>query len=92
MEKKTNYNWVSQAGLDSVDDMEVVRALELDPKYAYTPAINKVAVEAAKLKSYQGYMDQGLTVKEAKMLADEHYKDALNTIKEMEDQTGKKFL
>ena len=89
---KKSYNWVNQAGIDSVDDMEVVKSLDLDPTVAYTPKINQVALNAARTQAYDGYMRQGLTPKEAKSKAEETYKDAFNTIKQMEETTGKKFL
>ena len=40
-----NYNLMALRGDATVDDMEVCEVLGLDPKYAYTPQLNDVALQ-----------------------------------------------
>jgi len=91
MENKS-YNWVSQSGLGTVDDMEVVDALELDPNVAYTKEINKAALQAAHKRSYQGYIDQGMDKKQAREHSNKDHQDTLNQIHNAEKLSGKKFI
>ena len=85
-------NWMTQAGLAKVDDMEVVKALDLNPEVAYTDAINKAALQAAHKASYQGYLDKGYDQKEARDLSNNDHEQVRKQIKNAEELSGKKFL
>jgi len=92
MEKKTNYNWMRNSGLGDFDDMDVVNSLGLDPKHAYSPSINKAALDAAKTRSLQEHIRLGYSKDEAQKLTDFYMDDAISQIKSAEERTGKKFL
>ena len=92
MKENKNMNWVSQSGLGAVDDMEIVSSLDLDPAVAYTKNINKAALDAARVKAYEGYFETGNNKEEAKLLADKDHKEAIEQIKNAEKLSGKKFL
>ena len=65
----TNYNIFALQGDDSVDDMDVVETLGLDPQVAYTPSINDAAIEKQRKENIDGYMARGVEEKKAKQLA-----------------------
>jgi len=83
---------MAQAGLGELDDMEVVKSLGLDSKVAYTPEINKVALDAARKKVFKNLLDNGHSTKEAEAVADRAYKEALANIRGAEKKTGKSIL
>jgi len=90
--EKENKNWMSQAGILNVDDMEVVRSLGLPEDLAYTDKLNGAAVRKARELTYKGYIDKGMTEKEAKRLSDESHAETVNQIKNAEQLSGKKLL
>lgn len=89
---KTSYNYMNQSGAAPVDDMEVVNALKLDPELAYTPGINKAALDVAMMQAKQGYIERGESEDTANALVEEHRQDVLKQIKAAEKVSGKKLL
>ena len=90
--ENTNYNWMSAAGLADLDDMDIVNALGLDPELAYTPELNKAALQAAHKLSYQGYLEQGMDQKDARDLSNRDHQQVLDQIKNAEKMVGKTLL
>jgi hypothetical protein len=68
----TNYNIFALQGDDSVDDMDVVETLGLDPKVAYTPNINDAAIQRQYNENVDSYVARGMTQDEANALAKTH--------------------
>jgi len=90
--KAESKNWMAQTGYAEVDDMEVVRALGLDPSVAYSNAINRVAIVAAEKQAYDGYLASGYNTNQAKKLSQADTREAINIIKEAEKATGKSLF
>ena len=59
-----------------VDDMALVDLYKLDPKVAYTPAINTAIVNAQYADTYKTLLSQGNSEKEAKSTASRHRAEA----------------
>jgi hypothetical protein len=83
----TNYNIFALQGDTSVDDMDVVETMGLEPKVAYTPDINRAAIEKMRMENIDHYMKTGMDVSKAKELANVHAEAAYAAVKAaMEDQ------
>jgi hypothetical protein len=67
---KKNYNFAAQMG-DDLDDMELVKEYGLDPKVAYTPAINEAMFKAMNQGTIDNLTQAGYTEKQAKEIANE---------------------
>ncbi len=65
---KKNYNFAAQLG-DDLDDMELVRDYGLDPKVAYTPAINEAMFKAMNQGTINNLLEAGYSEKQAKEIA-----------------------
>jgi len=91
MEKESK-NWMAQTGYAEVDDMEIVRALDLDPNVAYSNAINRVAIVAAEKQAYNGYIATGHNKDQAKRLSQADSRHAVELIREAEKASGKTLL
>ncbi|HRV01156.1 MAG TPA: hypothetical protein P5539_05650 [Mesotoga sp.] len=76
----TNYNIFALQGDDTVDDMDVVETMGLDPKVAYTPDINDAAIKKMYHENVDSYIKSGMDEKEAKKLAEFHASAAHATI------------
>lgn len=68
----TNYNIFYLQGDTSVDDMDVVETLGLDPQVAYTPNINTAAIEKMRVENYESYIQNGIPEDKAKRMASFH--------------------
>ena len=62
---KKSYNYMAQMGDDEYDDMDLVREYGLDPKVAYTPAINDAMHSEMYRRSVADYTKAGFTPAEA---------------------------
>ena len=67
-----NYNIFALQGDDTVDDMDVVETMELDPQVAYTPSINDAAIQKMYLENMDGYIKRGMDEEAARNLAKFH--------------------
>ena len=67
-----NYNIFALQGDDSVDDMDVVETLGLDPKVAYTPDINAAAINQQFHENLDSYKKSGMDEEAARNLAAFH--------------------
>jgi len=90
--KAESKNWIYQAGLGEVDDMEVIKSLNLDPALAYNIAINKAAIDKAQALTYKSLIDQGVKPKDAKAAADKSKQETLSNIRTVEKELNKKLL
>ena len=86
---KKSYNWPTILGLAKFDDLDVVRALNLDDKYAYTPDINHVALEKTVKEAYKSFIDAGNDPAEAELMATKTHKQILASIREAEKRIEK---
>lgn len=68
----TNYNIFALQGDDSVDDMDVVETLGLDPNVAYTPDINAAAIQKQYFENIDSYVKSGMDEEAARNLAKFH--------------------
>jgi hypothetical protein len=68
----SNYNIFALQGDDTVDDMDVVETLGLDPKVAYTPSINDAAIHKQYIENMDGYIARGMDEEAARNLAKIH--------------------
>ena len=66
-----------------LDDMEVVEELGLDPKLAYTPALNEAALQKQRESHVQDLVRGGYDPKQANRMAAEGMNESRNTIKEL---------
>ena len=62
--QRKNHNVAWMMGQD-IDDLEVCQNLGIDPSLAYTPQINKAAVDAVYVKNIEDGMKSGLTKEKA---------------------------
>jgi hypothetical protein len=69
MSELKSYNIFAMRG-DPTDDMEVCETLGLDPKLAYTPAINEAAVQKMHKENYNAYVNRGMSAEDALAKAD----------------------
>jgi len=67
-----NYNIFALQGDDSVDDMDVVETMGLDPRVAYTPSINDAAIMKMYHENMDGYLANGMDEEAARNLAKFH--------------------
>ena len=65
---RKNYNALALRGQD-MDDMEFVEQFNLDPKVAYTPAINTAMLDKVERDNFEFYVRDGATEAEAKAMA-----------------------
>jgi len=68
----SNYNIFALQGDDTVDDMDVVETLGLDPKVAYTPDINPAAIRKQYHENMDSYIATGMDEEAARNLAKFH--------------------
>lgn len=68
----TNYNIFALQGDDTVDDMDVVETLGLEPKVAYTPDINTAAIKKMYHENIESYVARGMDEELARNLAAFH--------------------
>lgn len=71
MNDKPNFNLMALRGATDIDDMEVCETLGIDPKYAYTPELNDVAIQQqidANILYYQQAL--GMSEQEARAKAE----------------------
>ena len=75
---RKSYNHEALRG-GELDDMEVVESLGLDPKVAYTPAINDAVAQKVWQSNYDFYIESGMSESEAKTRANNNKRIADNT-------------
>jgi len=68
----TNYNIFYLQGDNTVDDMDVVETLGLEPQVAYTPDINTAAIEKMRKANLEDYLKNGIPEDKAKSMANFH--------------------
>ena len=68
-DNRMNYNLMALRGDETVDDMDVCTTLGLDPKYAYTPELNDVALQQQMDANIAYYTSNGMDMSEAKAKA-----------------------
>jgi len=73
--ERKNHNVAWMMGQD-IDDLEVCQNLGLDPSLAYTPEINRAAVDAVYIKNIEDGIKSGLTKEEAIEIAKKQRSDA----------------
>lgn len=76
----TNYNIFALQGDDSVDDMDVVETMGLDPQVAYTPDINNAAITKMYHENMDSYIANGMDEEAARNLARFHADAALASV------------
>ena len=79
---KENFNVVALRG-GEMDDMEYVEEFELDPKVAYTPAINDAMLRKVHESNVEFYLESGDKASEAKAKADKNMSIARDNIKKL---------
>jgi hypothetical protein len=88
----TNYNIFALQGDDTVDDMDVVETLGLDPKVAYTPNINDAAIQKQYNENMNSYIATGMDEEAARNLAKFHADAARASIRAaMKQEDAKDF-
>ncbi len=70
MSELKNYNIFALEGDKQTNDMEVCETLGLDPKVAFTPAINEAAINKMHKENYNEYINRGVSELKAAQLAD----------------------
>ena len=78
---RKNYNALALRGQD-IDDMEFVEQFNLDPKLAYTPAINTAMLDRVEQENFEFYVRDGATEAEAKAKARSNRRIAEGQIKD----------
>jgi len=73
--ERKNHNVAWMMGQD-IDDLEVCQNLGLDPSVAYTPEINKAAVDAVYISNIEDGIKSGLSEEEAMAIAKKQRNDA----------------
>lgn len=68
----TNYNIFALQGDDTVNDMDVVETMGLDPQVAYTPDINSSAITKMYHENMDSYIASGMDEEAARNLAKFH--------------------
>ena len=84
--ERKNHNVAWMMGQD-IDDLEVCQNLGLDPSLAYTPQINKAAVDAVYISNIEDGMKSGLSKEEAIEIARKQRNDA----HQLHTQLSKKY-
>jgi hypothetical protein len=74
-----NYNLFALRG-DSISDMEVCETLGIDPKYAFTPEINEVAINKMQKENYNAFVERGMDPKDAIAKAERLAMDARKAV------------
>lgn len=82
MSQNKNYNVLALRGVD-MDDMEYVEEFGLDPKVAYTPAINDAMLDKMYQQNMEYYRREGFDEKEAVKQADRYRAAAKDTINKL---------
>ena len=77
-----NYNKLALQGFD-IDDMEFVKEFDLDPKVAYTKAINFAMLDNVYSKNVSGFIDKGMTRDKARVEAGRQRAKAKKQIMEL---------
>lgn len=82
---KKSHNTLNMLGIDkSIDDMDIVKQYDLDPKLAYTPEINMAAIEAQHQKNYEAGIRNGLSEEGARKYAKQYSDEAKKLLKMVE--------
>ena len=79
---RKSYNALALRGQD-IDDMEFVEQFDLDPKLAYTPAINTAMLDKVERENFEFYVKDGDSEVEAKTKARNNRRKAEADIKNM---------
>ena len=82
MSQNKNYNMLALRGLD-IDDMDYVEELGIDPKVAYTPAINDAILDKVYQQNLEYYRREGIDEKQAVKQADQFRATAKETINKL---------
>ena len=81
---KHNHNTLNVLGIDkTIDDMDIVKQYNLDPKVAYTPEINDAAIDAQYQKNMEAAKRNGLNDEGAKKYADQYRNEARQLLKKV---------
>jgi len=64
MAERKNYNTAAKMGMD-INDLEVCEDLNLDPALAFTPGLNKAAMEAVYQRNVADLQQDGMTEEDA---------------------------
>ena len=67
-----------------LDDMDVVEELGLDPKLAYTPALNEAALQRTRERTIRDLVEGGYEEKQARMLADKAMSEQRQLMKKVQ--------
>lgn len=73
----------------TMDDMEIVEQHNLDPKVAYTPAINTAMLDKIERENTEWYLKKGKSEPEAKTLARNARRGAEQDIAKLMSRSGK---
>ena len=79
---RKNYNALALRGQD-IDDMEFIEQFGLDPKLAYTPAINTAMLDKVEKDNMDFYIKQGKSDIEAKTMARNNRRTAEADLKKL---------
>lgn len=80
------------AGLIDIDDMEVVENMGLDPAVAYTPRINKAALDKTLSELPANLASQGIDKKSIDTYVKQTRSEVMEQIKKAEDICGMKLI
>ena len=79
---RKSYNALALRGQD-IDDMEFIEQFGLDPKLAYTPAINTAMLDKVEKDNMDFYIKQGKSDIEAKTMARNNRRTAEADLKKL---------
>ena len=87
-----SFNYMNVGGLMPVDDMEIVEELGLDPKVAYSPAINSAALAATQNRLRDELTAAGETESGIERYVAVAKSDVMDQIKAAEQKSGIKLI